>query len=101
MNIIEHNREAWNRESSEGSEWCTPVNTEVIRAARTGSWSVLLTPKRAVPTSWLGELDGRKVLCLASGGGQQAPILAAAGARVVSFDLSEEQLKKRSRCCRS
>ncbi len=34
------------------------------------------------------------VLCLASGGGQQAPILAAAGATVTSFDNSEEQLAK-------
>jgi protein-L-isoaspartate O-methyltransferase len=34
------------------------------------------------------------VLCLASGGGQQAPVLAAAGAHVVSFDLSDEQLRK-------
>lgn len=28
------------------------------------------------------------------GGGQQAPVLAAAGADVVSFDLSDEQLRK-------
>jgi len=34
------------------------------------------------------------VLCLASGGGQQAPILAAAGARTTSFDNSPEQLNK-------
>jgi SAM-dependent methyltransferase len=33
-------------------------------------------------------------LCLASGGGQQAPILAAAGARVTSFDNSAKQLEK-------
>jgi SAM-dependent methyltransferase len=34
------------------------------------------------------------VLCLASGGGQHAPLLAAAGARVTSFDASEAQLAK-------
>ncbi len=33
-------------------------------------------------------------MCLASGGGQQAPVLAAAGADVTSFDISEEQLSK-------
>jgi SAM-dependent methyltransferase len=33
-------------------------------------------------------------LCLASGGGQQGPILAAAGAHVTVFDNSDEQLKK-------
>ena len=34
------------------------------------------------------------MLCLASGGGQQAAVLAAAGASVVSFDNSDEQLAK-------
>lgn len=94
MNIIEHNRQAWNRESARGSEWSTPVGAEVIRAARDGLWQVILTPNRQVPASWLGHLPEKRVLCLASGGGQQAPILAAAGAEVVSFDLSDEQLQK-------
>jgi ubiquinone/menaquinone biosynthesis C-methylase UbiE len=34
------------------------------------------------------------VLCLASGGGQQGPILAAAGANVTVFDNSPAQLKQ-------
>ena len=37
-------------------------------------------------------MRGRDVLCLASGGGQQAPLLAAAGARVTSWDNSPQQL---------
>jgi SAM-dependent methyltransferase len=71
-----------------------PVSDEDIQEARAGRWEVILTPIRPVPRSWLGELEGRQVLCLASAGGQQAPVLAAAGARVVSFDLSEEQLAR-------
>jgi SAM-dependent methyltransferase len=94
MNVIEHNREAWNRESRQGSRWSTPVTPDVIRAARNGAWSVVLTPTKAVPAAWFPELLGKAVLCLASGGGQQAPVLAAAGADVVSFDLSDEQLRK-------
>ncbi len=94
MDVIEHNRTAWNRESTAGSRWSTPVGPEVIEAARTGDWSVILTPNRAVPKSWFGDLHDSDVLCLASGGGQQVPVLAAAGARVVSFDLSEVQLAK-------
>jgi ubiquinone/menaquinone biosynthesis C-methylase UbiE len=47
-----------------------------------------------VPKEWLSEIQGKHVLCLAAGGGQQVPILAAVGAVVVSFDLSEEQLNK-------
>lgn len=34
------------------------------------------------------------MLCLASGGGQQGPILAAAGARVTVFDNSKKQLEQ-------
>jgi len=93
--LIEHNRRAWNRQSTSGaSPWCEPVDAAVIAAARRGAWQVILTPNIAVPRSWFGELRGRSVLCLASGGGQQAPVLAAAGARVMSFDNSDEQLAK-------
>ena len=95
MNVIEHNRDAWNRESRRGSRWSTPVTPDVIRAARHGDWSVILTPTKTVPASWFpADLSGKAVLCLASGGGQQAPVLAATGADVVSFDLSDEQLRK-------
>jgi Methylase involved in ubiquinone/menaquinone biosynthesis len=37
-------------------------------------------------------LSGKKVLCLASGGGQQGPIMAATGAEVTVFDNSDKQL---------
>jgi SAM-dependent methyltransferase len=94
MNILEHNRTAWNRQSSEGSEWARPVDSGVIRDAKSGRWEVNLTPNRPVPRDWFGEIQDKRLLCLASGGGQQAPVLAAAGAQVVSFDLSDEQLEK-------
>ena len=95
MNIPAHNRAAWNKESKSGnSRWCQPVSANETRAARQGNWSVILTPNRSVPSEWFGNLKEKKVLCLASGGGQQAPILAAAGAEVTSFDNSEEQLAK-------
>ncbi len=71
MNVIEHNRVAWNRESTQGSEWSTPVTSEVIAAAREGVWTVILTPTRKVPASWFGDLRGKNVLFLASGGGQR------------------------------
>jgi SAM-dependent methyltransferase len=94
MDVIEHNRRAWNRQSLAGSRWCEPVDAATIARARAGDWSVILTPTAAVPRVWFGALAGRSVLCLASGGGQQAPLLAAAGASVTSFDLSDEQLAK-------
>ena len=94
MSFLEHNRIAWDRQSAEGSRWATPVDSEAIRRGQEGNPELILTPNRRVPKAWLGDLPGKDVLCLASGGGQQAPLLAAAGARVVSFDLSEEQLAK-------
>lgn len=91
---LDHNRRAWNRESTDGGPWSIPVGPDVIRAARQGAWSVVLTPNRAVPADWLGEVAGKEILCLASAGGQQVPILAAAGARVTTVDLSDEQLDR-------
>jgi len=94
IDISEHNSAAWDEESIEGSEWCTPVGKDVIEKAKRGEIQLKLTPNRYVPNSWLKDIGGKDVLCLGSGGGQQAPILAAAGANVISYDLSREQLAK-------
>lgn len=99
MGHLAHNRRAWNAESAAGGAWSTPVDSETIARARLGDWQVILTPKVPVPRSWLGDVRGKKVLCLASGGGQQVPVLAAAGAQVTSFDLSDEQLNKDRAVC--
>lgn len=70
-----------------------PASPQVIADARAGRWRIILTPTKPVPQDWYGgPLSGRALLCLASGGGQQAPVLAAAGARVTSYDYSAEQL---------
>ncbi len=76
------------------NRWTVPVSPEEIQRARDGDWSIVLTPTRAVPGDWFGELAGTNVLCLASGGGQQGPILAAAGAAVTVFDNSPAQLQQ-------
>lgn len=93
--IHRHNRDAWDAESRGGSSpWCQPVDETTIEKARNGRWEVILTPNRCAPPAWFDGVAGKRVLCLASGGGQQAPVLAAAGARVTSFDISREQLAK-------
>src|SRR5262249_38323970 len=56
---------------------------------------VLLAGYRRVRREWFpAELAGAAVLCLASGGGQQGPVLAAAGADVTVFDNSPRQLAR-------
>ncbi len=94
MNIWKHNQKAWNKLVDENSEWSIPVSSQEIEKARNGEWEVILTPLKPVPREWFGDVRGKDILCLASGGGQQAPILAAAGAKVTAFDASQNQLAK-------
>lgn len=92
MDIRAYNRGAWDHEVESGNRWTVPVGPEVISAARRGEWAIVLTPTKPVPREWFPPLAGLEVLCLASGGGQQGPVLAAAGARVTAFDNSPRQL---------
>jgi SAM-dependent methyltransferase len=92
MDVSAYNRTAWDKETERGNEWTVPVSPKQIEAARLGQWSVLLTETKPVPRDWFPALKGLDVLCLASGGGQQAPLLSAAGARVTVFDNSPKQL---------
>ena len=92
MDIREYNRLAWNKQVEIGNQWTVPVSDSVIAAARQGEWGILLTPSKPVPKEWFPDLAGLDVLCLASGGGQQGPVLAAAGAQVTVFDNSPRQL---------
>jgi SAM-dependent methyltransferase len=95
MDIRSYNREAWNREVDGGkNRWSQPVDTETIAKAKRGEFSVLLTENIPVPHRWFPPLKGAEVLCLASGGGQQGPVLAAVGANVTVFDNSPAQLKQ-------
>lgn len=93
MDVREYNRRAWDGQVAAGNEWTRPIGPEVVEAARRGVWSVLLTEQRPVPREWFpAEMKGLEVLCLASGGGQQGPTFAAAGARVTVLDNSPAQL---------
>ncbi len=92
MDVTAYNREAWNRLVGAQNQWTVPVSHHTVEAARRGDWQIVLTPTKPVPRGWFGPLQGTRVLCLASGGGQQAPILAAAGATVTVLDNSPAQL---------
>ncbi|NIT60322.1 MAG: methyltransferase domain-containing protein [Aliifodinibius sp.] len=94
MDIRKHNRIAWDKEVEKGNPWTIPVGREGIVAAKKGDWTILLTPTKPVPRDWLPNLVGARVLCLASGGGQQGPVLAAVGAHVTVLDNSPKQLQQ-------
>lgn len=75
--------------------WTRPVSADQIEAARRGEWSVVLVGLTPTPRAWFPDhLEDTRLLCLASGGGQQGPILAAAGARVTVYDNSPAQLAR-------
>ena len=78
--LLETNRKAWNGLVAKGNHWTKPVDSKAIERARNGIVEVVLTPQKLVPQDWFPELAGCKTLLLAGSGGQQAPILAAAGA---------------------
>jgi len=91
---IKHNQFAWNKQVEYKNQWTIPVSPEVITKAKQGIWHVLLTPWKPVPSEWFPDLKGKDLLCLASAGGQQAPIFATAGANVAVLDLSPKQLEQ-------
>jgi SAM-dependent methyltransferase len=94
-NPVAHNREAWDRLATGGCEWSKPVSPDVIVKARAGEWSVVLIGYEPVPRDWFpASLRGVDLLGLASGGGQQGPVFAAAGANVTIFDNSPQQLAR-------
>ena len=55
------------------------VSHEVYEKAVNGAWDVYLTPTKTVPHEWFGSLKGKKILGLASGGGQQMPVFSQMG----------------------
>lgn len=89
-----HNRNAWDSLVTKGNRWTKPVSAQQIAAARNGDVNIILTPEKPIPVDWLMPVQGKRILCLAGGGGQQAPILAAAGAEVTTLDNSPGQLEQ-------
>lgn len=76
-----------------GWEYGTPITHEEYVKAKNGECNVFLTPTKHVPDYWFSELKNKKLLGLASGGGQQMPVFSALGARCIVLDYSEKQLE--------
>lgn len=92
MDYTEINSKTIDRWIENGWEWGIPISHEQFSDALNGKWSMLLTPTKPVPKEWYPDLKGRKVLGLASGGGQQMPIFSALGAECTVLDYSEKQI---------
>ncbi len=87
------NAETIDRWVEEGWKWGIPITHEQYLEATEGKLDVVLTPTKTVPHEWFGDIKGKKLLGLASGGGQQMPVFCAAGADCTVMDLSDRQLE--------
>ena len=95
MDYIKTNQTVWDKNVENNDIWTQPVSSEEIIKAKNGDWDIVVTPTKSVPRDWLPQiLQDKDILCLASGGGQQGPIMAATGANVTVFDNSQNQLNQ-------
>ncbi len=94
MDVTQHNRTAWDEKVRRHDRWTVGVSSAQIAQARAGRPPLVLTAKKNVPASWYRNVRDKQVLCLAGGGGQQGPLLAAMGAVVTVFDGSDLQLQQ-------
>jgi SAM-dependent methyltransferase len=83
-NLSQTNRERWNALVRANVQYSRPF--------------LELTPEQAREMvdnrGLLGDVTGKRVLCLAGGGGQQSIAFSLLGAKVAVFDLSDEQLNR-------
>ena len=93
MDYSEINAQTIDRWIRDGWEWGVPITHQAYLDALAGNWDMVLTPIKPVPKAWFGDLKGKRVLGLASGGGQQMPIFAALGAVCTVLDYSPAQLE--------
>ena len=78
------NRERWNELARQGVQYSRPwLNLDEPSARR-----------EVDPLGFIGDVRGKRVLCLAGGGGQQSAAFALLGAEVTIFDLSDEMLER-------
>jgi SAM-dependent methyltransferase len=74
--------------------WKALTNVNALFTRPALQLDITYARQRIDPERRLGDLTGKRVLCLASGGGQQSAIFGLLGAQVTVFDLSEEQLQR-------
>ena len=92
QDYIHLNAAVWDDINECLTDKATAISHEDFLDAKNGALNVILAGVRPVPKAWFPELAGADVLALACGGGQQAPVFAAHGARVTVTDVSAGQL---------
>ncbi len=82
---VEHNRRAWDELHRLGQRFTKPARNDDLR-----------DPLRTVDgRGWLGgDVTGKRLLCLAGGGGRQSALYARAGADVTVVDISPAMIEQ-------
>lgn len=91
------NERLWEREVQKGCGFTIPwldLHSDVIRQYVRGTLAHVPESLTVMsPREILAEVEGRDVLCLACGGGQQSAVFSLLGARVTVVDLAQGQLE--------
>ena len=95
--FIEISKNHWEKMVKEGCEFTQPwlnLDIDLINQYVRGQLDPVLEPLlHMYPSNVLANVEGKDVLCLASGGGQQSAVFGLLGAHVTVVDLAEGQLK--------
>jgi len=90
------NERHWERQVEEGCGFTVPwldLDRDLLRQFAAGLLSAIPEPLLTeYPPGVFAGVEGKDVLCLASGGGQQSAVFGLLGARVTVVDLTEGQL---------
>ena len=93
---VDTNKAWWEKMVAEGNGFTRPwleLDPAVVRQVASGQLNKAPRPlDQLFPAKILAAVNGKDVLCLASGGGQQSAVFGLLEARVTVFDLAEGQL---------
>ena len=91
------NKRHWEWSVKKGAGCTVPwldLDPALLRQYASGRLQIVPEPLIGIyPASVLADVEGKDVLCLASGGGQQSAVFGLLGARVTVLDLTEGQLE--------
>ena len=103
QNIINKNKAHWENEVESGAHYTIPdlnLNMDLLKKFADGELLFWSDPDAKISNPMLkkirqfeyADIKGKKVLCLASGGGQQSAMFSLLGADVAVADISQGQL---------
>ncbi len=82
--VHDHNRLVWDQMALMGARFTRPAPEDDLTSSKIVQQG---------GSAWLGKIAGKRLLCLAAGGGRQSAVYARAGAIVTVVDISPKMLE--------